>query len=305
MIDPIERPVRQNQRIEAAIADALLPQPDEGIRELPLYLEPGVQYGYRLWRVEIHSDRPRLGSLFKPTVWLPRVEAHAACWDDRAIFNDKHRSPWGDGDCQCGLWAFPRRRLPFLLMWMYAALEVRPAQPSTTEAYAVGRVKLWGRIVEHERGWLAEYGYPDSLELWHPAVVRDLTPISPVQIAALFAIADDLKDDYLVDASLGSHAIPSCEDLVAARRLAERVGIIKIIVVPVDAALERKLAGVWNMARFFMILTLIGLVGALVNSLRHHPVKEIVSDAVAAVAYIVCRWELRRHKRLQLGRTLR
>lgn len=30
------------------------------------------------------------------------------------------------------------------------------------QAVVIGRVKLWGRVVEAARGWRAEYAYPDS-----------------------------------------------------------------------------------------------------------------------------------------------
>ena len=30
---------------------------------------------------------------------------------------------------------------------------------------AVGTVALWGRVIEHERGWRAEFAYPDRLTL--------------------------------------------------------------------------------------------------------------------------------------------
>jgi hypothetical protein len=50
-------------------------------------------------------------------------------------------------DCQCGF---------------YATKE--PDEHWATYSAAYGKVALWGRIVEHERGYRAQYAYP--LELW-------------------------------------------------------------------------------------------------------------------------------------------
>ena len=37
--------------------------------------------------------------------------------------------------------------------------------PSMPAVSAVGTVALWGRVIEHERGWRAEFAYPDRLTL--------------------------------------------------------------------------------------------------------------------------------------------
>jgi hypothetical protein len=50
-------------------------------------------------------------------------------------------------DCQCGF---------------YATKE--PDEQWATYSVVYGKVALWGRVIEHERGYRAQYAYP--LELW-------------------------------------------------------------------------------------------------------------------------------------------
>ena len=74
--------------------------------------------------------------------WIPREVAQAVCRRHRA-----HVAP--ELDCLCGLHASQtfdivrRTRCPAVL----------------------GRVALWGRVIEHERGYRARYAYPQRLRL--------------------------------------------------------------------------------------------------------------------------------------------
>jgi hypothetical protein len=47
-----------------------------------------------------------------------------------------------------------------------------PAPPETIQ-YAVGRVSLWGVVIECERGWRALYAYPARLYLPERLTARD------------------------------------------------------------------------------------------------------------------------------------
>jgi hypothetical protein len=55
--------------------------------------------------------------------------------------------------CTCGIYASSSLR---------TLVTSTPAMPAVS---AVGTVALWGRVIEHERGWRAEYAYPDRLTL--------------------------------------------------------------------------------------------------------------------------------------------
>jgi hypothetical protein len=45
---------------------------------------------------------------------------------------------------------------------------VRRERPAWPPAPVLGRAALWGRVIEHERGWRAAFGYPDRLRLACP-----------------------------------------------------------------------------------------------------------------------------------------
>jgi hypothetical protein len=99
-----------------------------------------------VWRVD---GRYRLWSALHDELWEPRRPLVAAC-------GDGHTAP--DEHCRCGI---------------YAARQPELAQPylvgrNSPEAVhrVLGRVALWGSVVECAHGWRAERAYP--LRLWVP-----------------------------------------------------------------------------------------------------------------------------------------
>jgi hypothetical protein len=112
---------------------------------------------WRAWALTGKRDGSEL--LLRPVAgrsrpWRPREVAEAACKHARL-----HAAP--NVDCSCGLHATHE-----------AAILRRTRTPAV-----LGRVALWGRIIEHELGYRAEYGYPQLLALvcqfcfwqWGPA----------------------------------------------------------------------------------------------------------------------------------------
>ncbi len=114
---------------------------------------------WRSWSLGGSPDAD--GLLLRPVsargrAWRPREVAEASCTRHRS-----HRAP--ELDCLCGLHASPtfdvlrRTRCPAVL----------------------GRVALWGRVIEHERGYRARFGYPQRLRLicqfcfWQHAELTD------------------------------------------------------------------------------------------------------------------------------------
>jgi hypothetical protein len=55
--------------------------------------------------------------------------------------------------------------------------QMQPAPPGAIH-YALGRVSLWGSVIECERGWRASYAYPAALYVATRSVARRprLTP---------------------------------------------------------------------------------------------------------------------------------
>jgi hypothetical protein len=107
------------------------------------FMEPIL--AWRAWALSTDRDwteprlRPVVGS---PRPWPPLEPARAACRRFR-------RHPTPDVGCTCGLHALVE---PEALRW-------------TRDPVVVGTVALWGRVVEHERGYRAEFGYPQRLRL--------------------------------------------------------------------------------------------------------------------------------------------
>ncbi len=79
------------------------------------------------------------GSAGEPSVGLPGPELA------------QHPSPVPG--CTCGIYASSSLR------------NLVTSTPSMPAVSAVGTVALWGRVIEHERGWRAEFAYPDRLTL--------------------------------------------------------------------------------------------------------------------------------------------
>ena len=91
------------------------------------------------------------------TLWRPGEEAVARCRRSLAYL------PWGRmsihdapaADCVCGIYGAraPEFARPFLTVPAGRAVAYR----------VLGRVALWGRVVEAEFGWRSGFGYPSAL----------------------------------------------------------------------------------------------------------------------------------------------
>jgi hypothetical protein len=88
--------------------------------------------GWRAWKLD---TRGSLVSLSRHDVWPVGQPLVARC--DRA----RHEAP--SQECTCGIYAFR-------------------SECSAPRGMAVGKVKLWGRVVAHERGYRAEFARPLS-----------------------------------------------------------------------------------------------------------------------------------------------
>jgi hypothetical protein len=130
--------------------------------------------GWRLWQVvpwERSQHRLAAWSL-ADLVWPAHERCESTCLRVRET---GHLAP--QPRCGCGLYAFRSRSLAEAAL----ASEMRPG------TVALGRVSLWGRVVEHGSGWRAQYGYPYELLLIgdEPAVARELRAAYAVDVAWL------------------------------------------------------------------------------------------------------------------------
>jgi hypothetical protein len=100
---------------------------------------------WRAWALTGHRDGT--GLLLRPVakrarLWRPREIVEASCRTSR-----RHEAP--DPRCTCGL---------------HATHAIDPLRRTRSPA-VLGRVALWGRVVEHEHGFRAQYAYPQRLRL--------------------------------------------------------------------------------------------------------------------------------------------
>lgn len=122
---------------------------------VPDFFEPVV--GWRVWVVALDADgMPRLRSVVQKTFW-PVREALAAECCHRRVLARLLRRPGHDtvpeAACQCGIYATDLQELEPLLA----------EAPWETGARVLGRVSLWGDVIECERGWRASRAYPERL----------------------------------------------------------------------------------------------------------------------------------------------
>jgi hypothetical protein len=134
---------------------------------IPDYIEP-VE-AWRVWRVGMRQGCVVLQSLFTGTVWEPAVPLVASC-------SKRHRSRWRPWrternaheaphlDCSCGIYGV--RSVAVARSYLE-----RPDLLCRGER-VIGRVALWGDVVEGQFGCRASRAYPMELFVPAPAVLR-------------------------------------------------------------------------------------------------------------------------------------
>jgi hypothetical protein len=129
---------------------------------IPDYIEP-VE-AWRVWRVAMREGRVVLQSLFAGAVWEPGAPFVASC-------SGSHRSRWTpwrrkpndhpapELECRCGIYG---------VQSVAAARSYLERPPLLCrDDRVIGRVALWGSVVEGPFGWRASHAYP--IELFVPA----------------------------------------------------------------------------------------------------------------------------------------
>jgi hypothetical protein len=137
-----------------------------------------------VWRV-LKTETLREGDQFRlcavgtrrvPKSWDPRTPVRAVC----SSHISRHEAPHPEHEC--GLYGLRSRARVEGLLDGWKDTQGKP------DAWALGRVSLWGRVIEFELGWRAEYAYPYALTVF----------------AADDRIADELRRSYAVDVELAA-----------------------------------------------------------------------------------------------------
>lgn len=122
---------------------------------------------WRFW--ELIGEKKRDGelklalvSIGHAYIWPPREPAEATCSYCAAFHRDCHGTAGDNGmpmfNCEGGLYGHKSKSF---------ALKDSVVSDGNV---ILGKVALWGRITEHEKGYRGQYGYPLSLEggiCWH------------------------------------------------------------------------------------------------------------------------------------------
>jgi hypothetical protein len=142
-----------------------LAEPDVDL--IPDFVEP-VE-AWRVWRVAAREGGLVLQSLFAGAVWEPVVPLVASC-------SGGHRSRWApwrktpndhpapEFDCRCGIYGVQS------VAAARSYLELPPLLGRDDRV--IGRVALWGDVVEGACGWRASHAYPLELFVPSPAVAH-------------------------------------------------------------------------------------------------------------------------------------
>jgi len=126
------------------------------VSRTPDRIEP-VQ-GWRVWDVVLLDGTPRLCSLAFWSIWIPGTAAQATC--RRAPLEGvvaglpPHEAP--AEACRCGIYATAG-----LADTLAYSRDVRRRRDTIHRV--VGRVSLWGTVIECEGGWRSSLGYPAAL----------------------------------------------------------------------------------------------------------------------------------------------
>jgi hypothetical protein len=139
----------------------------------PDYAEPFE--AWRVWRVVGHGTQLTLASIVKRTLWPPCEPLAAECLRPTRLLDWLRRRqphPAPAPSCECGIYA---GTLDVVRRYLTDTLP-------DARARVIGRVALWGTVVECEWGYRASYAYP--LALWVPVPGRGRTWSGAESVAA-------------------------------------------------------------------------------------------------------------------------
>ena len=118
--------------------------------------------GWRVWHVDQRSAPPQLRSWSHSAEWPAGDRLEARCRSVRGLVRRSRRHPAPRAGHRCGIYAFREREDADALLRQLGQVGTRAGRL----AAAVGRVSLWGRVIENTGGWRAEFAYPYDLVLY-------------------------------------------------------------------------------------------------------------------------------------------
>jgi hypothetical protein len=127
--------------------------------------------GWRVWLVAEVEGKARLLSVYYHVPWPVRRELVGECLARRGRFRlpgwragaEGHATP-GER-CACGIYAAREPSSAIDYLRTYGTRSVREVEGWPVVHRVLGRVLLWGRLVECEAGWRGARAYPEHLFL--------------------------------------------------------------------------------------------------------------------------------------------
>jgi hypothetical protein len=143
----------------------------------PDYIDP--IFGWRVWLVVGTNRSLRLRSVAFECAWVPRSAFEAQCEGTRAAASFYRRCKRHEPlslECECGIYATKEIAAAAGYLSTYEDLV-----GSIATHRVIGRVALWGSIVEGDSGWRASRAYP--AHLYVPPSRPDGTPVDAGAVA--------------------------------------------------------------------------------------------------------------------------
>jgi hypothetical protein len=149
--------------------------------------------GWRVWLVVDAEGRSRLASVLYHALWPVRQELVGECLARRSrLWLPSRRSRGKDhpvpGErCACGIYAAGGLSSALAFFGSVGLRELREVEGRPVLHRVLGRVALWGRLVECEAGWRGQLAYPEHLFL--SARTRSGKPVGALEEVA-WSLAD-------------------------------------------------------------------------------------------------------------------
>jgi hypothetical protein len=128
---------------------------------VPDYVSPIV--GWRVWFTFSKEGEATLRSPFHRAAWPAGEPLEAHCAVPRMFWRRHPRHEAPTFTCDCGIYAST---------WPSFCRDVGWGLPRHWQVLVLGTVRLWGTVVEAERGWRGELAYPEHLYV--PADTRSV-----------------------------------------------------------------------------------------------------------------------------------
>jgi hypothetical protein len=180
---------------------------------------------WRAWRLRRDGEggKLRLQPAFRGSSWEPLQPVRAACARRR-----RHEAP--KRRCTCGLYGFN---------------DGSEVGIGGTRLAVVGQVSMWGRVVEHDLGYRAEFAYPARMRLvCSVCLTMGERPATPVVVAEEGGFALPLCEDH-ARSHRGHMELRSSTDIEAELLSTYAVDVLPEDSLPPPPAEEQPLGSRW------------------------------------------------------------